>query len=76
MNKKVLTYDEFKRLCLEYGKVLRVGDKKVNFSEEDLQNPQNAQEFNMLYNIVKGHNVTKGEFRSILSGAIKKGLYF
>ena len=76
MNKKVLTYDEFKNLCLEYGKVVRVGDKKVNFSEEDLQNPQNAQEFNMLYDIVRGHNVTKVEFRSILSGAIKKGLYF
>lgn len=30
----------------------------------------------MLYDIVRGHNVTEKEFRSILSGAIKKGLYF
>lgn len=41
VNKRVLTYDEFKELCLKkYGQVVKVGDKKVNFSEEDLQNPQ------------------------------------
>lgn len=76
VNKRVLTYDEFKKLCLDYGKDVTVGNKKVNFKEEDLQNPKNAQEFNMLYDIVRGHNVTEKEFRSILSGAIKKGLYF
>lgn len=76
VNKRVLTYDEFKKLCLDYGKAVTVGNKKVNFKEEDLQNPKNAQEFNMLYDIVRGHNVTEKEFRSILSGAIKKGLYF
>lgn len=76
MFKRVLTYKEFEELCLEYGKDVRIGNKKVNFTKDDLRNPQNAEEFKMLYNIVKGHNVTKSEFRSILSGTIKKGCYF
>lgn len=72
---QVILYEEFKELCLEYGRNIR-GGKKVNFTEDDLKNPQNAEKFKGLYAIVKGHNVTKAEFRSILSGAIKKGRHF